>query len=60
MLGLPSDAQQLAVKSRYRALAKEWPPDHVVGDQAREREAAIRMQHLNVAYAVICRARGWK
>jgi len=60
VLGLPMDAQHLAVKNRYRALAKQWHPDRLVGDQAREREAAIRIQHINVAYAVICRARGWK
>jgi hypothetical protein len=59
VLGLPMDAQHLAVKNRYRALAKEWHPDRRVGDQAREREAALRMQHINVAYAVICQARGW-
>lgn len=60
LLGLPVDAPQLAVKNRYRALAKQWHPDRLAGDQAREREAAIRMQHINLAYAVICRARGWK
>lgn len=57
---LPINADQVTVKNRFRALAKQWHPDRLAGDRQRERDGALRMQHINVAYAVICRARGWK
>lgn len=59
VLGIPIDATQAAVKSRYRALAKEWHPDRFVSDHARAGDAAVRMTQINVAYTAICQARGW-
>lgn len=59
MLGVPTDATQAAIKSRYRALAKEWHPDRFVGDGARANAASVRMMQFNVAYSLICQARGW-
>lgn len=58
-LGVTTDAAHAAVKSRYRELAKDWHPDRFVGDATRAREASVRMTQINLAYAVICQARGW-
>jgi hypothetical protein len=59
VLGVPADAPHATVKERYRALAKQWHPDRFVGEEIRGREAAVRMQDINVAYTVVRRARGW-
>lgn len=58
-LGVPSTATQPTVKSQYRTLVKEWHPDRYVGDSSKANEAAGRMTQINVAYSVICEARGW-
>jgi DnaJ-class molecular chaperone len=59
VLGIPAAAKQPIVTSRYRALAKEWHPDRFAGDATKANDALSRMTQINIAYAVICRARGW-
>lgn len=47
------------VKVRFRALAKKWHPDRFANNAPKSAEASVRMTHINVAYSVICEARGW-
>lgn len=58
-LGLEASATQDEVKARFRALAKEWHPDRFTHDAPKLAEAGVRMRQINVAYSVICEARGW-
>jgi len=59
VLGLAPSAPHPEVKARFRALAKEWHPDRFTKDDPKSAEAGIRMSQINVAYSVICEARGW-
>ena len=59
VLGVPTSATQHEVKARYRALAREWHPDRFVAGHGKASEAAMRMTQLNVAYSIVCDARGW-
>lgn len=59
LLGLAPFATQSEVKARFRALAKEWHPDLFTNDASKSAEASLRMSQINVAYSVICEARGW-
>jgi hypothetical protein len=58
-LGLAPSATQDEVQARFRALAKEWHPDRFTNDAPKLDEAGVRMRQINVAYSVICEARGW-
>jgi DnaJ-domain-containing protein 1 len=59
VLGLASSATHDEVKARFRALAKEWHPDRFTKNAPRSAEAGVRMSQINVAYSVVCEARGW-
>jgi DnaJ-class molecular chaperone len=59
VLGLAPSAAHEEVKARFRALAKEWHPDRFTNDDPKSAEADMRMSQINVAYSVICEARGW-
>lgn len=59
VLGLPPSATQDEAKARFRALAKEWHPDRFTSNAPKLVEAGVRMTQINVAYSVICEARGW-
>jgi DnaJ domain len=59
VLGLAPSATQDEVKARFRALAKEWHPDRFTNNAPTSAEAGMRMSQINVAYSVICEARGW-
>jgi hypothetical protein len=56
---LQTTATQAEVKVRYRELAKQWHPDRFVDNHPNANVAAMRMTQINVAYSVICAARGW-
>lgn len=58
-LGLSSAATHDEIKSRFRALAREWHPDRFAKNEPKAAEASSRMRQINVAYSVICAARGW-
>ena len=59
VLGLAPLATQDEAKARYRALAKEWHPDRITNNAPKFAEAGLRMSQINVAYSVVCEARGW-
>jgi hypothetical protein len=59
VLELAPSATQDEVKARFRALAKEWHPDRITNNAPKAAEADVRMSQINVAYSVICEARGW-
>jgi hypothetical protein len=59
VLGLAPSATQDEVKARFRALAKEWHPDRFTNNAPKFAEASVQMTQINVAYSVICEARGW-
>ena len=59
MFDLPTTATQAEVKIRYRDLAKQWHPDRFRHNDPNTSEATIRMTQINIAYSVICAARGW-
>ncbi|HXV60643.1 MAG TPA: DnaJ domain-containing protein, partial [Vicinamibacteria bacterium] len=50
ILELTPGASLQQVRKQYRSLAKRWHPDRYFGDPVGQREAAARMQQLNVAY----------
>ncbi len=49
VLGVSADADEEAIASAYRKLAKRFHPDHRPGDDA----AALRMAEINTAYALL-------
>ena len=55
----PGGSAEDEVKARFRALAKEWHPDRFTNNAPKLAEAGVRMRQINVAYSVICEARGW-
>eukprot|EP01062_Namystynia_karyoxenos_P056240 TRINITY_DN47209_c0_g1_i1.p2 TRINITY_DN47209_c0_g1~~TRINITY_DN47209_c0_g1_i1.p2 ORF type:complete len:612 (+),score=256.74 TRINITY_DN47209_c0_g1_i1:95-1930(+) len=55
VLGVPPDAEPVAVKKAYRQLSLKWHPDKNQADEARERYRAIRR-----AYKAVTDPEGWE
>ncbi|MGC1208094.1 MAG: DnaJ C-terminal domain-containing protein [Ornithinimicrobium sp.] len=49
ILGVPQDADEVAIKKAYRKLAREWHPDSKPGDTAAE----LKFKEIGEAYAVL-------
>ncbi len=49
ILGVPQDADEVAIKKAYRKLAREWHPDSKPGDAAAE----VKFKEIGEAYAVL-------
>ncbi|HSF15768.1 MAG TPA: J domain-containing protein [Vicinamibacteria bacterium] len=53
VLELTPGASLQQVRKQYRSLAKRWHPDRYSGDPVGQRDAAVRMQQLNIAYRAL-------
>ena len=52
VLGLSSTCRLRDLRHRYKALAREWHPDHSSGTPESRKEATVRMAEINDAYRV--------
>jgi hypothetical protein len=53
ILGLPNGAPASAVRTRYRALVRQWHPDRYAGDPVAVAEATAHLRVVNDAYETL-------
>lgn len=53
ILGLPHGAPPVAVRTRYRALVRQWHPDRYAGDPVAVAEATAHLRVVNDAYETL-------
>jgi hypothetical protein len=53
ILGLPRDCSQLEATKQYRRLVKRWHPDQFANDPQGQKNAAIQMREINIAFELV-------
>ena len=53
VMGVRPGSSRHEIRMAYRALAREWHPDRIVGDERKRREAEERLRAINRAYRML-------